>query len=355
MQKNNRIQYIDALRGFAMLLVVYGHVCTKLLVENGVRQSVIKEIIALFHMPLFFFVSGIFVYSVTYSWAKYKRQIYNRVYTQFVPTLIFWLLFCLTFTEVTIGESLKDHFKSGYWFTFVAVELFMLYSPMFLLFSSKNFGLKKRNWVLAAFTLLLLSVGFVGDRFLGWNKTSLWGILSLSDLFLYIPYFYLGIFFKMNSDKVLNIMSNKYFVIACLIVFISSLSLPMNFLIHLVCAIAAIVIVHYIFWSLFRKSEVRDSKFAHYLEYIGTMTLEIYLLHYFVIESIKLLPGGGLQMESLKNTVMEFPVYMLCSIIIILCCFAIVYLIKAARLYNIVFPKTRKSMPELSQTINRCL
>ena len=35
MQKANRIQYIDALRGFTMLLVVYGHVCTKLFSESG--------------------------------------------------------------------------------------------------------------------------------------------------------------------------------------------------------------------------------------------------------------------------------------------------------------------------------
>ncbi len=31
MSQNKRIQYIDALRGLTMILVVYGHVCTKLM------------------------------------------------------------------------------------------------------------------------------------------------------------------------------------------------------------------------------------------------------------------------------------------------------------------------------------
>ena len=61
MQKANRIQYIDALRGFTMLLVVYGHVCTKLFSESGGGQSVFTQIVALFHLPLLLFIRGWFV------------------------------------------------------------------------------------------------------------------------------------------------------------------------------------------------------------------------------------------------------------------------------------------------------
>lgn len=51
----DRIEYIDAMRGFTMLLVVCSHV------ETFMVGSPLKSINALlgeFQMPLFFFVSG---------------------------------------------------------------------------------------------------------------------------------------------------------------------------------------------------------------------------------------------------------------------------------------------------------
>lgn len=45
-----RIVYIDALKGLAMLLVLVAHV----LPEN----TAVKNLIYLFHMPLFFFLSN---------------------------------------------------------------------------------------------------------------------------------------------------------------------------------------------------------------------------------------------------------------------------------------------------------
>lgn len=302
-------------------------------------------------MPLFFFVSGFFVYSVTYTWTLYKRRMYNRLRMQLLPTIIFLAVFCIGFTEVTITESLADHFKSGYWFTFVAVELFFLYSPMFLFFSIRNFDTKKRSIYLTLYTATLLSVGFIGDRFLHWSSTAVWGILSLSDMFLYIPYFYLGIFFKMNNVQVLNFLNNKYFALACLVVFLSSLSLPMNFLVHIICAVTGIVIVHYFFWFLFRKKQVQESKLSHILEYVGTMTLEIYLLHYFIIEGLKWVPGLPI-LSSLKNTALEVPIYMLCSLGIICMCFAVVYLMKRIGIYDYAFPKTKKSLSTSTLSMN---
>ena len=53
---NDRIQYIDRLKGLAILLVVIGHLmafCT-----HGERNP-IYEVICSFHMPLFMFLSGL--------------------------------------------------------------------------------------------------------------------------------------------------------------------------------------------------------------------------------------------------------------------------------------------------------
>lgn len=53
---NKRIEYIDNARGIAMLLVILGH-CTQ-----GVEYT-LNHFICSFHMPLFFFLSGIFAKS----------------------------------------------------------------------------------------------------------------------------------------------------------------------------------------------------------------------------------------------------------------------------------------------------
>ena len=49
---NNRLDYIDYIKGFAIILMVYGHL-------DVVEESPIKSWIYSFHMPLFFVVAGL--------------------------------------------------------------------------------------------------------------------------------------------------------------------------------------------------------------------------------------------------------------------------------------------------------
>ena len=53
-----RVEYIDVARGIAMLLVILGH-C------NQTVDCTLNRFILSFHMPLFFFLSGIFATTTT--------------------------------------------------------------------------------------------------------------------------------------------------------------------------------------------------------------------------------------------------------------------------------------------------
>lgn len=71
-----RIEYIDALRGFAMILVVSPHIlvfgCSHSLGDDfslgGNNFLSFNSLFVLFHMPLFFFISGFLLYKKDFEW-----------------------------------------------------------------------------------------------------------------------------------------------------------------------------------------------------------------------------------------------------------------------------------------------
>ncbi len=341
---NKRIEYLDALRGITMILVVYGHICTKLLPISelgGGNRSIVYQAITLFHMPLFFFISGIFAYSATYGYDLWKRRLKNRLLSQFLPTVIFWFLFWLTYSEMALHDSLYDHFKDGYWFTFVAVEMFLLVTPIFIFFTQKNLTLRSRNILLSLYIGLITSCAILADKILGCGSHSFWNLLSLGDLFLYLPYFYIGIMLKMNQNYAMKFLTSKWVAITSLIIFVSTFRLPMNFILHFLVAIAGIITLYYTVFRIFQVS-IAESKISKALQSIGTMTLEIYLLHYFVIFSCKSLPYLE-YISSLRNTIFEFPIFLLLSLLIIGGCYVLVFIFKYLGVKEYLFPKMSKA------------
>lgn len=76
-----RIQWIDALKGFAILLVVFAHVAERYykfdLVPTATHMfKTIYNVVYSFHMPLFFIISGFLfqLYYMTPSWEEKKDR-----------------------------------------------------------------------------------------------------------------------------------------------------------------------------------------------------------------------------------------------------------------------------------------
>ena len=67
-QQRKRIEYIDAMRGFTMVLVVLTHVSSFGLGMYGSDTFSYSKIFAEFRMPLFFFVSGFVLYKSNFIW-----------------------------------------------------------------------------------------------------------------------------------------------------------------------------------------------------------------------------------------------------------------------------------------------
>ena len=61
-QKNNRLKYVDALRGFAIILVILVHMALFSFGVNIEKADNVNYYFVLFHVPLFFFISGFVFY-----------------------------------------------------------------------------------------------------------------------------------------------------------------------------------------------------------------------------------------------------------------------------------------------------
>ena len=118
--KKGRIQYIDALRGFAMLMVVFAHV--EIYSFFGFKADTpLTKIISMIHMPLFFFISGLCVYK------RKRRYRLAKIKGDFLRLIIPALIVGLIYAEFRVNSFLADNMKAGYWFTISLFEMLLIY------------------------------------------------------------------------------------------------------------------------------------------------------------------------------------------------------------------------------------
>ena len=120
-----RIEYIDAMRGFTMLLVVCSHVEVFMISEPTYS---LNELFGQFRMPLFFFVSGFVFYKNDKHWGKDEvREFFkNKIIVQVLSPLLFMFIHCYL-CGTSFADAVCSTLKIGYWFTFVLFEFFVLY------------------------------------------------------------------------------------------------------------------------------------------------------------------------------------------------------------------------------------
>lgn len=108
-----RIEYIDAMRGLAMLMVVVAHICIGSFGNHPIFDTYINQAMQL---PLFFLISGFFAPGML------KKPMTKIVMDKFVylvvPALVMLGLWCLL-SDRNFISALYASMKYGYWFTLV--------------------------------------------------------------------------------------------------------------------------------------------------------------------------------------------------------------------------------------------
>lgn len=342
--KKERIQYIDALRGFTMILVVFHHVeCFGFF--NFSYESVIGQLFQSFRMPLFFFISGFIAYKKNRVWnaSTIGSLLKKKMLVQIIPALFLGLIYTYIFLHRDFKEFVTDPAKLGYWFTFVLLEMFVIY--YFVSGISHLLSKKTRlsepiltTWllILTALCLYLLKSLFNVVPLLD----SIGNYTSLHNTLKYFMYFVFGVLSRQYQQEFENIIDNKY--VSAIVLFLFSttfyLSLQKPHLIFLPGIMAKVyetsvklipgflgIVIVYAFFRKYAHSFTNSTKLGNMLQYIGRRTLDIYVLHYFFLPH---LPEVGDFLISSNNMILELFVGIGLSLLIIGVCLCISNIIR---------------------------
>jgi fucose 4-O-acetylase-like acetyltransferase len=205
--KLNNIDWVDTLKGIGIVLVVIGHI----------YSGFISKFIFLFHMPLFFFISG-FLFKKKESQMSYFK---SKVWQLLVPYSIYLIIFYLAFTDFpnTQSELIKYIVKPIFGgralinetgvFWFVTCLFFTQQIAQYLI---SNFSENKINIVIIS----SLIIAYLDSYFFSQYVIP----LAFDVVFAALPFFYLGYIIRQK----------KYFPPLLLLILISTVSVFLLFL-----------------------------------------------------------------------------------------------------------------------------
>lgn len=291
----NRLDYIDEMKGFAILLVTMGHIYLPYTQES--HNHPIAQMIYSFHMAFFYFLSG-FILAKTYGRSKKGDKIFilKKLQTLILPWLSFSLIvpfFLHRGTNYVFDfDKLFFYPVNGYWF----LPLLFIFMVMWLLADriiSKARGLNNftigggnLNLILLLNIFIICLVAITGF------------VLHLYHIIIYAIYyaaFIFGYLVAKEENIALVIMENKLYGICSLLLILMWKLGPVNTyggiawrsmfnLCHtFICSMSASIV----FFNLFHRIQL-PYMVKRYLQETGKLSLAIYLI------PVVLLPTGFL-------------------------------------------------------------
>lgn len=297
---SGRISFIDAMRGFAIFLVVFGHVGT-FTGEIGSYETLLRSAIISVWMPLFFFISGFVSFKSLDVWTGEETftRIKQKAFALLVPMLIF-----VTFFTITRGSwsGLLGGALNGYWFTEVLFEMFVIYY-LVAFFCNKVRSPKLFDALMVAAAALVLSVliFFRGDSWL-------WNGLCLENFTKYLQFFVLGLLCKKYYPQVEKLLRKDWFAVVTIAGYIVSMAVicvlkdvdsargVVALFRHIVVGYLGVALIFLLFFRS-EKFFATNGRISRAMQFLGRRTLDIYFIHYFFLpkfnDATEIFTGGS--------------------------------------------------------------
>ena len=323
-----RIEYIDAMRGLTMLLVVYSHVCACCL---GDRLAGGNDVLFLFRLPCFFFISGWLFTKPGRQWTAelMVSTARKKAVVQLVPTAIFFVLLTVVWDwqppQVVLTKLGAQ--KAGYWFTFALFEFFILTMVMERALQRHRHGEAIRLAVAIGLSAVAFGYDIGYTRLVAIMPRSLTLVLGFLGLMTwrYYLFFLLGTMARRHEETFLRVVANGKVMTLVALVFIVAAaarrveSVPWLYLVFVAGGVSGMTLVYALMRAHARLFS-HATAVGRTLIYIGTRTLNIYLLHYFFLPRF-LLPLG-FRLRSLGSIGLEAVIALVIAVVVVAMCLA---------------------------------
>lgn len=331
-----RLQWLDALRGFTMLMVVTNHVYG-LSFDTNTKYSMFMSLCLLFRMPLFFFISGFLAYKATFTWdaPATSALVWKKIKVQIIPTLVFMtadIALCGKPFWSMMNTAWSNSMKSGFWFTLVLLQMFLIYYALCYLSARIEAWCHRHgitDWVLlAAWALALYAFATLYmPGIFRWHKAEWAQWTSITETARFFQFFLLGNLCSRHWDRVQRLLDSPWlFPLLIAVAFLGAgdylrwhnlrlywANLPRTL------AMYALVMITVAFFRHYKEWFTRDTRVGAALQYVGVRTLDVYLLHFFFLP--KLPTFGAWFKANPHNFMLEGTVAFLLAVLVT--CFAL--------------------------------
>lgn len=280
--EKSRIEYIDSMRGVAMLMVIIYHVSFGCFHSDNIITKVINVQLEL---PLFFFISGFFAEHM--SAKGFRKAIIDKLTHLVIPALLVMLLFCWVMDIDFIG-GLQKRLKEGYWFTLVLFEFVVVYLITDLLGKSLRLDTRWKRVLHLFCGIAFIYIASFSEKY---NvKYPIINMFTIGEFSHYI-FFVVGSILFPNRDKFCRFLNNKYLFGVAIILYIVAdvfrykYGFAMFRLAAMVSVSILIMLGLLIIWGLFirYKSLSNGNIYSRFFNIIGRRSLDVYFIHYFIL------------------------------------------------------------------------
>ena len=282
---SKRIGWIDAYRGFAIILIVMGHLISFGVVDYTGSESLllIRRIINIIWLPAFFWISGYLSFKRDRdSVAATINAVFTKIRCLIVPTVVISLVW--SFVHRGGYDAIYQGF-GRFWFTSTLFEMWVIYYLTAFVFRGKS----------AVWIVLLISLGITALPLLNidFNRSAL-KAFNVLNLCVYFQFFSFGLLSRVYSDRFSQYMTKRNLTAVFFVFFIlDSTVQTVKISDGILSKILNIFVSRYLllltsvgcFMQADRYLSSND-RIATGIRFIGQKTLDIYFLHYFFIPSL---------------------------------------------------------------------
>ncbi|WP_026766540.1 acyltransferase family protein [Selenomonas ruminantium] len=330
-----RIKSVDLMKGFAIILVVLGHAIgavtsSKVIMEIPYSFYLVYNWIYSFHMPIFFIVAGFFIE----RWTKRSRKeaVLGKFYRLAIPYFIWGLLFAI---YKQIGGGYSNHSEEGilsflwsplipwniFWFLYVMFIIQIFYYVIVNIFN--NYAKGQKVFMGISIVMFLLYPYF----------PDVWIIHRLGKFTIFFALGTYMIKYLADFEQKMNIKRLIVSVVAfCVISYVflfythEDMLFPKEWIFLLTGCIGTLLVVTL-------SCYVSKIKILfNFVRYCGEKSMEIYLLHPFVLGFIRVCADKILGFELLW-----FKTMFLFILSMAICCLIWYHIRNDNSIYKLVF------------------